>query len=59
VESLSRKGGADLVTRILRESVSDLVREHFRSQFPGVEANQAQLEAAMQFVTGACRGLLT
>jgi hypothetical protein len=47
------------VTRILRESVSDLVREHFRSQFPGVEANQAQLEAAMQFVTGACMGLLT
>jgi AcrR family transcriptional regulator len=58
-ESLSRKGGADLVTRILRESVSDLVREHFRSQFPGVKENQAQLEAAMHFVTGACMGLLT
>jgi AcrR family transcriptional regulator len=58
-EPLSRKGGADLVTRILRESISDLVGEHFRSQFPGVEQNQAQLEAAMQFVTGACMGLLT
>ncbi len=58
-EPLSRKGGADLVTRILRESISDLVREHFRSQFPGLERNQPQVEAAMQFVTGACMGLLT
>jgi AcrR family transcriptional regulator len=58
-ESLSRKGGADLVTRILREGVSDLVREHFRSQFPDAEGDQTQLEAAMRFVTGACMGLLT
>jgi AcrR family transcriptional regulator len=57
-ESLSRKGGADLVARILRESVSDLVREHFRSQFPDARGNQTQLEAAIQFVTGACMGLV-
>lgn len=57
-ESMSRKGGADLVTRILRESVSDLVREHFRSQFPDAKGDQTQREAAMQFVTGACMGLL-
>jgi AcrR family transcriptional regulator len=58
-ESMSRKGGADLVTRILRESVSDLVREHFRSQFPDAKGDQTQLDAAIQFVTGACMGLLT
>jgi AcrR family transcriptional regulator len=57
-ESLSRKGGADLVARILRESVSDLVREHFRSQFPDAKGHQTQLEAAIQFVTGACMGLV-
>jgi AcrR family transcriptional regulator len=57
-ESLSRKGGADLVTRILREGVMDLVREHFRSQFPDAKATRTQLEAAIQFVTGACMGLL-
>jgi AcrR family transcriptional regulator len=56
--ALSRKGGADLVTRILRESVSDLAREHLRSQFPDATPNQMQLEAAIQFVTGACMGLL-
>jgi len=58
-EPLSRKGGADLVARILRESVSDLVREHFRSQFPDAQGNQTQLEAAMQFVIGACMGLVS
>jgi AcrR family transcriptional regulator len=58
-QPLARKGGAELVTRILRDNVIDLVREHFRSQFPGAKENQAQLEAAMQFVTGACMGLLT
>jgi AcrR family transcriptional regulator len=57
-QALSRKGGADLVTRILRESVSDLVREHFRTQFPDATANQTRREAAIQFVTGACMGLL-
>jgi AcrR family transcriptional regulator len=56
--ALSRKGGADLVTRILRESVTDLAREHLRSQFPDATTNQMQLEAAIQFVAGACMGLL-
>jgi len=56
--ALSRKGGADLVTRILRESVSDLVREHLRSQFPDATATRTQLEAAIQFVAGACMGLV-
>ena len=57
-EPLSRKGGADLVVRILRESVSDLVREHLRSQFRDAQGTQMQLEAAMRFVTGACMGLV-
>jgi AcrR family transcriptional regulator len=56
--SLSRKGGADLVTRILHQSVSDLVREHLRSRFPETQADQTRLEAAIQFVTGACMGLV-
>jgi AcrR family transcriptional regulator len=55
---LSRKGGADLVTRILHQSVSDLAREHLRSKFPDATANQMQLEAAIQFLTGACMGVL-
>ncbi len=55
---LTRKGGADLVVRILREGVADLVREQFRSQFPGGGGDQIELEAAMQFVTSACMGLL-
>ena len=56
--SLSRKGGADLVTRILHQSVSDLVREHLRSRFPETPADQTRLEAAIRFVTGACMGLV-
>jgi AcrR family transcriptional regulator len=57
-EPLSRKGGAELVSRILWESVSDLAREHLRSQFPDAAAHQAQFEAAVRFVAGACMGLL-
>ena len=58
-EPLSRKGGAELVSRILWESVSDLVREHLRAQFPDAAAHQGQqLEAAVRFVAGACMGLL-
>lgn len=57
-EALSRKGGADIITRILRDSVADLVREHFRSQFPDIEGRKEHVEPAMQFVAGACMGLL-
>lgn len=56
-QPLVRKGGADVVVRILRDHVTDLVREHFRSQFPNANRNQAQLEAAVQFVVGAFMGL--
>jgi AcrR family transcriptional regulator len=57
-QPLARKGGAEVVTRILRDNVTDLVREHLRSQFPGLGRNQPQLEAAVQFVASACMGLL-
>lgn len=56
--SLSQKGGRDLLARILRGGVTDLVREHFRSQFPDPAGDQTQLEAAQRFVIGACMGLL-
>lgn len=55
---LTQKGGADLIIRVLRESVAELVREHFRVQFSEENGNQLQLEAAMQFEAGACMGLL-
>jgi AcrR family transcriptional regulator len=57
-QPLARKGGAEVVTRIMRDSVTDLVREHLRSQFPGLGRNQPQAEAAVQFVASACTGLL-
>jgi AcrR family transcriptional regulator len=55
-QPLARKGGAEVVVRILRDYVADLVREHFRAQFPAVAKNQVQLEAAVQFVVGAFIG---
>jgi AcrR family transcriptional regulator len=57
-QPLTRKGGAEVVTRIMRDNVTELVRAHLRSQFPGLGRNQPQLEAAVQFVAGACLGLL-
>lgn len=57
-EALSRKGGSEIVTRILHGSVADLVREHFRSQFPKAKRDDPNLEAAMRFVAGACMELL-
>ncbi len=58
-EPLSRKGGADLIIRILQENVEDLVRAHFHAQFPQWKGDPMQLEATIQFVTGACMRLLT
>lgn len=55
---LVRKGGADLVIRILRESVTNLVHEHFRSQFHSADPDATHLEAAVRFVVGACMDLL-
>jgi AcrR family transcriptional regulator len=57
-ESISRKGGADLIIRILRDNVADLVREHFRSQFPEAKRDQAEFDGTTQFVISGCMGLL-
>jgi AcrR family transcriptional regulator len=57
-QPLVRKGGAEVVVRILRDHVTDLVREHLRSQVPELGRDQPQLEAAVQFVVGAGMGLL-
>jgi len=57
-EPLSRKGGTDLIIRILQENVEDLVRSHFHAQFPQWKGDPMQLEATMQFVSGACMRLL-
>jgi AcrR family transcriptional regulator len=57
-QPLARKGGAAVLTRIMRDNVTDLVREHLRSQFPGPGRNQPQLEAAVQYLASACVGLL-
>ncbi|MGH6693375.1 MAG: TetR-like C-terminal domain-containing protein, partial [Gammaproteobacteria bacterium] len=56
---LSRKGGADVITRILREHVAELVRANLRSQFHAAGTNQTPLAAAVEHVTGACMGVLT
>jgi AcrR family transcriptional regulator len=56
-QPLTRKGGADVVVRILRDYVANLLREHSRVQFPAVAKNQVQLEAAVQFLVGAFIGL--
>ena len=55
---LSRKGGAELITRFLRESVDDLVRQHLQSHLGASPVDPIQIEAAVQFVAGACMGLL-
>jgi AcrR family transcriptional regulator len=57
-QPLTRKGGADMMTRIMRDNITDLVREHLQAKFPGLRRDQPQLEAAVQFVASACTGLL-
>jgi AcrR family transcriptional regulator len=56
-EALSRKGGADVLIRMVRQSVDDLIREHFRDQFPITDRGK-RLEPAIRFVAGACIEML-
>ena len=57
---LARKGGGgDVVIRVLEDHVAELVREHLRASFPGLDDRGADAEAAVRFVMGACMGLLT
>lgn len=55
---LTRKGGADVIARILREHVAALVEQHLRSQFPAATGNRTRFDAATNYVVGACMGLL-
>lgn len=56
--AMARKGGVDLVIRILRDTATDLVREHLRAQFPEAQADQVRFDAAVEFVVSAFMGLL-
>lgn len=56
--SLTRKGGADLITRILLTSSDELVRTHFRVQFPDLDPGDAHYVVATAFVAGALIGVL-
>jgi len=56
--SLTRKGGTDLIVRIMRGSAEDLVRAHFRVQFPDADPDDPAYEAAIQFVVGALMSVL-
>src|SRR5918994_2984588 len=55
---LSRKGGADVIARILRQHVTALVDQQLRSQFPTTARDRTQLQAATNYVVGACMVLL-
>lgn len=54
----SRSGGHDLIARVLQEGIDDLVRAHFRAQFPSADPDQLEIDAAMRFVASACMGVL-
>ena len=56
--SLTRKGGADVIVRILRDNADTLVREHIREQFPDLRLDDPRREVAMRFVVGALMGVL-
>ena len=53
------KQGSETLRRLLPEPLSNLVREHVRSQFPGAHGDEARLEAAVQFIVSAYVGMLT
>jgi AcrR family transcriptional regulator len=55
---LTRKGGSDVVARILRQHVAALVEQHLRSQYPAATTSTTQFDAATNYVVGACMGLL-
>jgi AcrR family transcriptional regulator len=54
---LTRKGGADVVIRILRANATNLLREHFRLQSEG-DRDEQQLELAVQFTGSGVMGLI-
>ena len=53
------KQGSETLRRLLPEPLSNLVREHVRSQFPDARGDARRLEAAVQFIVSAYIGMLT
>jgi AcrR family transcriptional regulator len=51
--------GSETLRRLLPEPLSNLVREHVRSQFPDACGDAGRLEAAVQFIVSAYIGMLT
>jgi hypothetical protein len=47
-----------VIARILRQHVTALVDQQLRSQFPTTARDRTQLQAATNYVVGACMGLL-
>jgi AcrR family transcriptional regulator len=58
-QPLARHGGLDLGLSIMRESAADLLRGHLAAELPAHRGDPVQLEAAVQFTTGALVGLIT
>lgn len=52
------KGNHQVIVSILQEGIDDLVRAHFRSQFPDADLDRPEPAAAMRFVASACMGVL-
>jgi hypothetical protein len=46
-----------VLIRMMRRSVDDLIREHFRVQFPTADPDRRH-EPAIRFVAGACMEML-
>lgn len=58
-QPLARHGGLDLGLQIMREFTVDLLRAHLPAEFPAWRGDPIQLEAAVQYTTGALTGLIT
>jgi AcrR family transcriptional regulator len=51
--------GSETIRRLLPEPVSNIVREHLRTQFPDWHGDQQKLDAAVQFIVAGFLGTLT
>jgi AcrR family transcriptional regulator len=58
-QPLAKHGGLDLGLQIMREFTVDLLRVHLPAEFPAWRGDPTQLEAAVQYTTGALAGLIT
>jgi AcrR family transcriptional regulator len=51
--------GSETIRRLMPEPVSNIVRMHVRSQFPGWTGDEQQLAVGVQFIVGGFLGTLT